>query len=68
MFKELEKVMNEELKAKGLDIKIEVKGFKNGGFLTNISRKPSGIDEIRRYNEATSNAWNRLRKKWFKEF
>jgi len=68
MFEELERVMNEELKKNGFDMKIEVKGFKNGGFLINIPRELSGTDEIRRYNEATGNAWNKLRKKWLKEF
>ena len=68
LFKELEKAINEELKANGLDIKIQVKGFQDGGFLTNISRTPKGKQEAQRLNEAASKAWDNIRKKWFKEF
>jgi hypothetical protein len=37
IFKELESLINAELKARGLDITIEVKGSKGGGYLTNFS-------------------------------
>lgn len=68
MFKELEKAINEEFKVKGLDIKIKIKGFENGGFLTDLSRKSGTIEEFQKMHEGLSIVWKKLMKKWFREF
>jgi len=67
IFEELEKAINEEFKVKGLDIEIEIKGFKNG-FSTNLSRTELSADERRKLNEAISIAWDKMKIKWFREF
>jgi hypothetical protein len=67
IFKELEKAINEEIKARKLDVTVEVRGF-DKGFLTHLSRTSLNIEEKKKLNEAMNTAWEKLRKKWFKEF
>jgi len=68
LFKELEKAINEELKAKKFNVTVEIKGFEKGGFLTHLSRTSLNVEEKKRLNEAISTAWSKIRTKWFKEF
>jgi len=65
--KELGKIMNEELKAKDLNITVEVKGSDSQGILTNVSGKDLE-DEAKKYQEAMSIAFEKWKKKHIKEF
>jgi hypothetical protein len=67
MFKELEKAINEEIKNRELKITVEIKGF-DQGFLMNLSSTSLKLEEKRKLNEAVGIAWDRLKKKWFREF
>lgn len=67
IFKEFERAINSELKNKELDIKVEVKGF-DKGFLMNLSRTSLKFEEKKKLNEAVSIAWDKLKKKWLREF
>ena len=37
MLKDIEKAINEEFKAKKLNLTVEIRGFEKGGFLTHLS-------------------------------
>jgi len=68
MFKDLEKTINEEFKAKKLNLTIEIRGFEKGVFLTHLSRTSLSIEEKKKINEVMSIAWDKIKKKWFKDF
>ena len=68
MLKDIEKTINEEFKAKKLDLTVEIRGFEKGGCLTHLSRTSLSIDEKKKINEAMGIVMDKIKKKWFKEF
>ena len=68
LFKELEKEVNVELSKRVKNMTIKVKGFENGGFLTDLSRKRVTAEEYGEICQALSTAWEKIKIKWFKEF
>lgn len=68
MFKELEKEINDELTKRVRNMSIKVKGFENGGFLMDISRKRVTPEEYGEICQSLSIAWEKIKIKWFKEF
>ena len=67
MFRELEKTINEELCKRVENMKIEVKGFEKGGFLTDLSRKRVTAEEYGEICQSVSIAWEKIKSKWFKQ-
>jgi hypothetical protein len=67
MFRELERTINEELSKRLENIKIEVKGFEKGGFLTELSRKRVTAKEFGEICQSVSIAWEKIKSKWFKQ-
>lgn len=68
MFKELEKEINAELSKRVENMTIKVKGFENGGFLTDLSRKKVTAEEYGEICQSLSIAWEKVKIKWFKYF
>ncbi len=65
--KELEKIINEELKAKGLNVKIEIKGMsaKVQAYEHNLlTEKIPTEEEARKINDAFSKAIEKWKKKY----
>ena len=67
IFKELENLINAELKGKGLDITVEVKGSKGRGIPMNLSKTDLKVEENKKLHEALSSAFEKWNKKYFKE-
>jgi hypothetical protein len=67
MFKELERTINEELSKRVENMKIKVKGFEKGGFLTELSRKRVTPEEYGEICQSVSIAWEKIKSKWFKQ-
>jgi hypothetical protein len=67
MFKELERTINEELSKRLENMKIKVKGFEKGGFLTELSRIRVTSEEYGEICQSVSIAWEKIKSKWFKQ-